>query len=91
MYVMSFGLALHCEHHDFPRIPAHRLHKVRHIAPEYYKDIKSYDSVWEPIGSYLNDLVRALCSALGFYWCLHTTAVAAVVQDRVTYVFCMDS
>ena len=26
------------EHHDFPTIPFHKLHELRKIAPEFYRD-----------------------------------------------------
>ena len=38
------NLNLHCEHHDFPTIPWHRLHRVRQIAPEFYDSLATCDS-----------------------------------------------
>ena len=32
----TLGTNFHCEHHDFPTIPFHRLHELRKIAPEFY-------------------------------------------------------
>ena len=34
----------HCEHHDFPTIPLHRLGELRKIAPEFYST-QSNDNV----------------------------------------------
>ena len=36
--LFTLGTNYHCEHHDFPTIPLHRLGKLRKIAPEFYKD-----------------------------------------------------
>jgi len=52
MYYATCGLCLHCEHHDFPRIPSRKLWKVRKIAPEFYENILSYNSIFEPIKNY---------------------------------------
>ena len=35
--LFTLGTNYHCEHHDFPTIPLHRLGELRKIAPEYYK------------------------------------------------------
>lgn len=35
--IFTLGTNYHCEHHDFPTIPFHRLHELRSIAPEYYR------------------------------------------------------
>lgn len=35
--LFTLGTNYHCEHHDFPTIPFHRLHELRKIAPEYYR------------------------------------------------------
>ena len=37
MRLITFDQSLHCEHHDFPKIPCHLLGKLRHIAPEFYE------------------------------------------------------
>lgn len=39
------GTNYHCEHHDFPTIPLHRLGELRKIAPEYYPQ-RSNDNVF---------------------------------------------
>jgi fatty acid desaturase len=36
--IFTLGTNYHCEHHDFPTIPFDKLHLLRRIAPEYYKD-----------------------------------------------------
>ena len=35
--VLTLGTNYHCEHHDFPTIPLHRLGELRSIAPEFYR------------------------------------------------------
>jgi fatty acid desaturase len=35
--LFTLGTNYHCEHHDFPTVPFHRLHEIRKIAPEYYR------------------------------------------------------
>jgi len=32
----TLGTNYHCEHHDFPTIPLHKLGKLRNIAPDFY-------------------------------------------------------
>ncbi|CAI9303337.1 unnamed protein product [Lactuca saligna] len=53
--IMSWHVGYHNEHHDFPRIPGCRLHKVREIAPEYYENLDSYRSWSHVIYSYIAD------------------------------------
>jgi len=36
--LLTLGTNYHCEHHDFPTIPLHRLGELRKIAPEFYKE-----------------------------------------------------
>mmetsp|Transcript_2126 Transcript_2126/g.2429 ORF Transcript_2126/g.2429 Transcript_2126/m.2429 type:complete len:506 (+) Transcript_2126:59-1576(+) len=35
--LFTLGTNYHCEHHDFPTIPFHKLHELRQIAPEFYR------------------------------------------------------
>lgn len=53
--LMTWSVGYHNEHHDFPRIPGHRLYKVREIAPEYYENLKSYRSWSQVIYMYIMD------------------------------------
>jgi len=34
--LLTLGTNYHCEHHDFPTIPLHKLGELRKIAPEFY-------------------------------------------------------
>ena len=43
------------EHHDFPRVPGSRLHKIREIAPEYYDTLKYHTSWTKVIADYILD------------------------------------
>jgi fatty acid desaturase len=40
--IASVGFGYHLEHHDFPRVPSWKLPQVRRIAPELYREVKSY-------------------------------------------------
>ncbi|KAI3426432.1 hypothetical protein D9Q98_008800 [Chlorella vulgaris] len=42
--LLSYNVGYHNEHHDFPQIPQTRLHKLRHIAPEYYNSLYAHTS-----------------------------------------------
>lgn len=48
-------VGLHNEHHDFPRIPWSRLHKVREIAPEYYQHLPKHHSYIRVFWHFLTD------------------------------------
>jgi len=45
----------HNEHHDFPKIPWSRLHKVREIAPEYYDNLPHHTSYIKVFWNYITD------------------------------------
>ncbi|KAF3778150.1 Sphingolipid delta(4)-desaturase DES1-like [Nymphaea thermarum] len=53
--LLTWHVGYHNEHHDFPRIPGNRLHKVREIAPEFYDKLDSYRSWSQVIYMYLAD------------------------------------
>ena len=53
--LMTWHVGYHNEHHDFPRIPGAKLHKVKEIAPEYYDSLKSYRSWSQVIYMYVMD------------------------------------
>tara|TARA_B110000037_G_scaffold199269_1_gene238909 strand:+ start:281 stop:1273 length:993 start_codon:yes stop_codon:yes gene_type:complete len=42
--LVNYNVGYHNEHHDFPNVPGRRLPKVRAIAPEFYNDLKHYNS-----------------------------------------------
>merc|ERR1711916_262845 len=42
---VGYGVGYHNEHHDFPRIPGSRLHRVREIASEFY-DVMPHHTSW---------------------------------------------
>uniref|UniRef100_A0A7N0VE27 Sphingolipid delta(4)-desaturase DES1-like n=1 Tax=Kalanchoe fedtschenkoi TaxID=63787 RepID=A0A7N0VE27_KALFE len=53
--LLTWHVGYHNEHHDFPRIPGHKLHKVREIAPEFYDSLDSYKSWSQVIYMYIMD------------------------------------
>ncbi|XP_047956956.1 sphingolipid delta(4)-desaturase DES1-like [Salvia hispanica] len=53
--LMTWNVGYHNEHHDFPRIPGNKLHKLKEIAPEYYDGLDSYRSWSQVIYMYIMD------------------------------------
>eukprot|EP00850_Spirogloea_muscicola_P024445 SM000833S23180 [mRNA] locus=s833:919:2081:- [translate_table: standard] len=53
--VLAWNVGYHNEHHDFPRVPGNRLHKVREIAPEFYENLVSHTSWTRVIYNYIFD------------------------------------
>lgn len=53
--LMTWNVGYHNEDHDFPRIPGHKLHKLKEIAPEFYDDLDSYKSWSQVIYMYIMD------------------------------------
>merc|ERR1712205_298138 len=53
--VFVYNVGYHNEHHDFPRVPGSRLHKIREIAPEYYDTLKYHTSWTKVIKDYIFD------------------------------------
>ena len=41
---VCFNMGFHSEHHDFPNVPWNNLPKLTRVAPEFYRDLKSYRS-----------------------------------------------
>jgi sphingolipid delta-4 desaturase len=52
---LNFNVGYHYEHHDFPKIPWSKLPQVSKIAPEFYKDLPSYNSYIAVMYRYITD------------------------------------
>jgi len=52
---VNFNVGYHYEHHDFPKIPWSKLPQVAKIAPEFYKDLPSYNSYTAVMYRYITD------------------------------------
>jgi sphingolipid 4-desaturase/C4-monooxygenase len=52
---LVYNVGYHNEHHDFPKVPGSRLHKIREIAPEYYDTLKFHTSWTKVIFEYIMD------------------------------------
>ncbi|KAL9187329.1 hypothetical protein ACHAXT_001432 [Thalassiosira profunda] len=59
--ILTLGTNFHCEHHDFPTIPLHRLGELRKIAPEFYRK-GSGDNVFQ--------IMRRVFAKPEFYACM---------------------
>eukprot|EP00550_Attheya_septentrionalis_P001875 CAMPEP_0198284076 /NCGR_PEP_ID=MMETSP1449-20131203/3602_1 /TAXON_ID=420275 /ORGANISM="Attheya septentrionalis, Strain CCMP2084" /LENGTH=488 /DNA_ID=CAMNT_0043980991 /DNA_START=72 /DNA_END=1538 /DNA_ORIENTATION=+ len=57
----TLGTNYHCEHHDFPTIPLHKLGQLRKIAPEFYKTT-SNDNLFR--------IMKGAFSSPDFYACM---------------------
>lgn len=53
--MLTWSVGYHNEHHDFPRIPGNKLHKVKKIAPEFYEGFSYYKSWSQVIYMYIMD------------------------------------
>ena len=62
--ILTLGTNYHCEHHDFPTIPLHRLGELRRIAPDFYRT-GSKDGVFR--------IMRKAFSKPEFYACMDAT------------------
>ncbi len=50
---VTFNVGYHNEHHDFPNVPGSRLPELRKMAPEFYDNLKSYNSWTDVIIKFL--------------------------------------
>ena len=69
---LTLGTNYHCEHHDFPTVPFHRLGELRRIAPEYYRS-GSDDSLW--------DIMRTTFAHPEFYACMSANRLAEPTEQ----------
>lgn len=53
--VFNLMVGYHNEHHDFPKVPWTRLHKVHAIAKEYYQHLPSHNSYMRMYWTFLTD------------------------------------
>ena len=66
-----FNMGYHNEHHDFATVPWNNLPKIKQLAPEYYDDLKSYQSwtavllhyIFDPSMSSYSRIVRPVVNA----------------------------
>ena len=64
--ILTLGTNYHCEHHDFPTIPLHRLGELRKIAPEFYRKGTS-DSVFR--------IMKKVFAKPDFYACMDANII----------------
>lgn len=64
--ILTLGTNYHCEHHDFPTIPLHRLGGLRKIAPEFYRE-GSEDDVFR--------IMKKVFSEPEFYACMDASII----------------
>ena len=51
--ITSANLNLHVEHHDWPTVPCHRLHKITRLFPDYYEPLRKSTGYASTILDYL--------------------------------------
>uniref|UniRef100_A0A061R2W2 Sphingolipid delta(4)-desaturase DES1-like n=1 Tax=Tetraselmis sp. GSL018 TaxID=582737 RepID=A0A061R2W2_9CHLO len=59
--LITYCVGYHNEHHDFPRIPWTRLHKLHEIAPEYYDSLHHHTSWSRVIFDYVASSMGPFC------------------------------
>ena len=64
--IFTLGTNYHCEHHDFPTIPLHRLGELRKIAPEFYRE-GANDNVFK--------IMKKVFSQPEFYACMDASTI----------------
>lgn len=64
MNPIMFNVGYHFEHHDLMTISWNRLPKVREVAPEFYRDLKSYPSYPKLLWQFLTDRELSLYSRI---------------------------
>ena len=64
--IFTLGTNYHCEHHDFPTIPLHRLGELRKIAPEFYRE-GSNDNVFS--------IMKKVFTQPEFYACMDASTI----------------
>jgi len=64
--MMTLGTNFHCEHHDFPTIPFHKLYRLRQIAPEFYSSGNN-DNLWS--------IMKRAFSNPDFYACMNANGL----------------
>ena len=64
--LFTLGTNYHCEHHDFPTIPLHKLSELRKIAPEFYRK-GSEDNVFQ--------IMEKTFSEPDFYACMNSNNI----------------
>jgi fatty acid desaturase len=74
--LLTLGTNFHVEHHDFARIPFHKLHLLRKIAPEYYRSTasSSNDNLWS--------IMNETFARPDFYACMDAGALASSTLDQ---------
>lgn len=53
--LFNLMVGYHNEHHDFPKVPWSRLHKVKAMAPEYYDHLPHHTSYIKVIWNFITD------------------------------------